>query len=302
MKKHLAFLLILACTTIVADEPRTLTIYGTVDPRLDVSFMSTYRGTNLDRIECSDMNPSTGRRKVKLAGLSKHVTTADYNITMPIDYIDANECGYEFVSIDLIMRRKYDDKSYSRFPIMGKYTSDYGKIDGRGVSPVYHGMKGGEGSAHFLGIPKDQTPPVFRSKKKYFRIVPNTTFACMTQNRVFEFERPKKEQELNEKYNPNGDFMCKMQMKLDTDGGQYHYQECTLNDIPNGAIACFTTTHPDFGVDELKNDSLHINIVIDESKCQLLKIDRFKVERVPDIFRELPKPSPSAMESLKSLF
>lgn len=245
MKKYLAFLLILAFTTLVADEPRILTLHGTVDPRLDVSFMSTYRGKNLDRIECSDMNPSTGRRKVKLAGLSKHVTTTDYNITMPIDYTDANDCGYEFVSIDLIMRRKYDDKNYAQYIVFSKG----GPILSLFGNHVLYGV-----GTSYMHLDTEKIKP-------YFRLAKESEFLCKTKQWITNQERDS--------------FICTLQMKFDTEGGQYHKNE--WGDI----------THPEFKIDELQNGNLKIDIKIDESK---------------EPFRELSKPSPSVMESLKSLF
>lgn len=243
--KPLPLLLILAFTTLLAQDQRVYTIYGTVDPRLDVSFMSTYRGTNLDRIECSDMNPSTGRRKVKLAGLSKHVTTADYNITMPIDYTDANECGYEFVSIDLIMRRKYDDKRYANFPVLSKgghyLLSSFGDHADNGTHMKYQ----------FLDTEKINP---------YFRLAKESEFLCKTEQWTTKKERDY--------------FICTLQMKFDTEGGRYHKDR-------------WGTTHPEFKMDELQSGSVKIDVKVDELK---------------EFFRELPKPSPSVMESLKSLF
>lgn len=238
-------LLTLLVTQALADEPRTLTIYGTVDPRLDVSFMSTYRGTNIDRIECSDMNPSTGRRKVKLAGLSKHVTTTDYNITMPIDYTDANECGYEFVSIDAVMRRKYDNKMYANFPVLSKgghyLLSSFGDHADNGTHTSYQSL---------------DTEKI----KPYFRLARESVFLCKTEQWTTKKERD--------------DFICTLQMKFDTEGGLYHKDQ-------------WGTTHPEFKIDELRSWSLKIDVKVDDLK---------------EPFRELPKPSPSVMESLKSLF
>ncbi|MEW5833110.1 MAG: hypothetical protein AB1763_09775 [Campylobacterota bacterium] len=229
----------------LADEPRTLTIHGTVDPRLDVSFMSTYRGTNIDRLECSDMNPSTGRRKVKLAGLSKRVTTSDYNITMPIDYTDANECGYEFVSIDLIMRRKYDDKNYAQYLVFSKS----GPILSLFGNHVLYGV-----GTSLIHLDTENIKP-------YFRLAKESVFLCKTEQWTTKKDRD--------------DFICTLQMKFDTEGGQYHKNE--WGDV----------NHPEFKINELQGGSLKIDVKVDELK---------------EPFRELPKPSPSVMEPLKSLF
>lgn len=253
MKKLTPILSILTLfvTQALSGEPRTLTIHGTVDPRLDVSFMSTYRGTNIDRIECSDMNPSTGRRKVKLAGLSKHVTTTDYNITMPIDYTDANECGYEFVSIDLIMRRKYDNDLSSIHPVLSKEKK---------VSPIYWKTKGGE-----MSSPNTDTPAYLQTDKKHFSLAKESTFLCKT----FWFDKRRDA-------DAHSQFHCTMQ--IDDDINRTLYQK-----DPDSYIF----SHPEFGVDTIKNETMHIDIVVDEKNCQAMENKKV----VPDHFRELEKPN-----------
>lgn len=233
----------------LADEPRTLTVHGTVDSRLDVSFMSTYRGTNLDRIECSDMNPSTGRRKVKLAGLSKHVTTADYNITMPIDYTDANECGYEFVSIDLIMRRKYDNELSSIHPILSNKKE---------VHPVYYKTKDGQ-----IGGGEWDTPAYLQTDKKHFSLAKESAFLCKTK--WYESSQ-------------DSTFHCTMQINNDVNRTLYQRDPVS-----------YAFTHPAFGVDTIKNETMHIDIMVDEKGCKA-NFGRGNIN-ASDHFRELEKPN-----------
>lgn len=252
MKKLTPILSILTLfvTQALSGEPRTLTIHGTVDPRLDVSFMSTYRGTNIDRIECSDMNPSTGRRKVKLAGLSKHITTTDYNITMPIDYTDANECGYEFVSIDAVMRRKYDNDLSSIHPILSNKKE---------VRPIYYKTKGGQmGSGNTW-----DAPSVLQTDKKHFSLAKESTFLCKT----FWFDkRPDTE--------AHSQFHCTMQ--INNDINRTLYQKDPVS---------YASSHPEFGVDTIRNEMMHIDIMVDEKNCQTMENKKV----VPDHFRELEK-------------
>jgi hypothetical protein len=296
-------LLIFSFLTLFAQDPVIYTIEGKKDPRLEARYIVSYVSTGTSE-ECTTRKLSTGTRRPVIGSKVYEVKDENYSIKIPIALTeDENNCGYRIGGLELIMRRKNDDDQYSLFQLLGdyrRYTNTQEPL------AVYHGFKGGVGGGDFVGMNRKERPSFtndFSSNKKYFRIAPETTFVCMTQNRIFDFERPKKEKELAEKYKPYGDFMCIMQMKLDTEGGKYHFNECTQKEfLTETQHRCGSVSHPDFGVDEITSDTLHIDILVDESKCQLLKISRFKVDREPDTFREVPKPTPSALESLKSLF
>jgi hypothetical protein len=298
--KIIVFLLITTIAQLSAEEPRVLTIYGTVDPRLDVSFMSTYRGTNLGRSECSDMNPSSGRRKVKLAGLSKRVSTTDYNITMPIDYTDANDCGYEFVSIDLIMRRKYDSL-YSKHNILARGVRLH---DGTSyVSPIYYGKKSGQKSAGPNGKER-RAPTSFFTDKRYFCLTKESVFLCKTSFMDYPKDYAEKRESKTGRKLLTDEFHCTLQMQYDDEGGDYHYEDCWKETGNIANLHCNSVTHPNFGMNELKNTTLHINMLVDKNGSIVSRInDRGRlIKKESDVFRELPEPEPTAWEKVKSLF
>lgn len=302
MKKSL-ILFILTIATLLAQDQSVYTLTGQKDPRLDARYTITYVATNVKE-GCGSRGYTTGTMKPSIARRSMSVPDGNYTINLPI-YMTPEEdkagCGYRFGGLELTMKRKNDDQ-YSRFQLLGDYRR---YTNTQEPDTIYRGSEeGGQGSPIFVGMDRRLTPR-FISDKKYFRIAPETTFVCMTQYSIYEYERPKKEKELSEKYKPYGDFMCIMQMKLDTDGGKYHYNECTKEEqLTETQHRCWSMTHPDFGVDEITSDTLHINILVDGSKSQVLRHSGYRefVVEPNDKFREVPKPAISALESFKTLF
>lgn len=282
-------LLILSFLTLFAQDQSVYTLTGQKDPRLDARYSITYVATNLKE-GCGSRGYTTGTMKPSMTQRSMSVPDGNYTINLPI-YMTPEEdkegCGYRFGGLELTIKRKNDDL-YSKFQLLG----DYGNQDpitgkeegGQKARVIYLGWKGGMGG-FLLGVPDNQAPIYFRSNKKYFCIAPETTFACVTNHVEGVYEK-----------DSHTNFVCTMQMQLDTEGGKYHYKECTVPP-PSGSVDCFTTTNPEFGVDEIKRDTLHIDIIVDESKCHQWS----SRGKEPDIFREVRKPS-SAIETLKSLF
>jgi hypothetical protein len=279
---------VLAFTALLAQDPVIYTIEGKKDPRLEARYIVSYVSTGISE-ECTTRKLSTGTRKPVIGSKVYEVKDENYSIKIPIALTeDENNCGYRIGGLELIMKRKNDDDQYSLFQLFGDYKNkEFNKELGGQMANVIYGFKGGCGSPTPL-IPYNLTPSRFYADKKYFRITPKTTFGCVTTRlETFKLQHE--------------DFTCMMQMQLDTEGGKYHRNICTQeeqdrkNDPKN---TCGTVSNPDFGVDEITSDILHIDIIVDESKCYLWS-DRGKVI---DTFRELPKPTPSALESLKSLF
>lgn len=297
MKKLIPVLLVLFAQ-IFAQDQSVYTLTGQKDPRLDARYTITYVATNVKE-GCGSRGYTTGTMKPSSAQRSISIPDGNYTIKLPI-YMTPEEdkagCGYRFAGLDLTMRRKNDNDRYSRFELMGNFRRNpFFPNANHEPMAVYEGFKGGMGGGDFIGVKHTETPR-FTSDKKYFRILPETTFLCMTQY----LDDPRENREWHEKHAT--EFMCTMQMKQDTKGGKYHFNKCTKEEekIENDPyLQCGKMTHPDFGVDEITSDTLHIDILVDESKCQLLKIGSSKVDREPDIFREAPKPSPSALESFK---
>ncbi|MFA6144796.1 MAG: hypothetical protein WCW84_03945 [Sulfurimonas sp.] len=238
-------LFILSFLTLFAQDQSVYTLTGQKDPRYTV----TYVATNLKE-GCGSSGYTTGTMKPSIARRSMSVPDGNYTINLPI-YMTSEEdkagCGYRFGGLELTMKRKNDDQ-YSRFQLLGDYRR---YTNTQEPDTIYRGSEeGGQGSPIFVGMDRKLTPK-FISDKKYFRIAPETTFVCMTQNRIYEYERPKREQE----YHPYGNFMCTMKMKLDTDGGKFHFNECTKEEqLTETQHRCWSMTHPDFGVDEITSD------------------------------------------------
>lgn len=308
---HRLFFFLFPFTLLLAQDPVVYTIEGKKDPRLEAVYRVLYVSTGTSE-ECTTRKLSTGTKKPVIGVRTYAIKDENYSIQIPIALTeDENNCGYRLSGLELMILRKNDqqnskyDHHYSRFWLFGDYKNKdifSGKeLGGQRADVVYMGDWGGAGSPSFVGISNKQTPIAFMSNKKYFRIAPETTFVCMTQHYTYEFERSKQDQELSQKFGDT-DFMCMIKMKLDTEGGKYHYHECPVP-APMDSVGCFTTTNPDFGVDEITSDTLHIDILVDESKCKVLRhLNRQLFELEPDMFREISKPIPSAIDSIKSLF
>lgn len=293
-------LLILSFLTLFAQNPVIYTIEGKKDPRLEARYIVSYVSTGTSE-ECTTRKLSTGTRKPVIGTKVYEVKDENYSVKIPIALTeDENNCGYRLGGLELMILRKNDDQ-YSRFQLLGDYPNKDPGLGGQRADVIYQGSKGGFSTPHFVGISKNQTPIAFHSDKKYFRIVPETTFVCMTEHRIYEYELSQRDKDLREKWSRNDketDFMCTIQMKLDTDGGKYHYHECPVP-APMDSVGCFTTTNPDFGVDEIASDTLHIDILVDKSKCTALRYSAPRdFVKEPSIFYNAPKPESSLFKSL----
>ncbi|MFZ2889351.1 hypothetical protein [Sulfuricurvum sp.] len=303
-------LLIFSSLILLAQDQSVYTLTGEKDPRLDARYTITYVATNLKE-GCGSRGYTTGTMKPSITQRSMSVPDGNYSINLPI-YMTPEEdkegCGYRFGGLELMILRKNDDQyfQYARFKLLGDYKNidpiSLKELGGQRAYAVYDGRKGGTDGRSLLN--KKESPYAFRSDKRYFRITPKTTFVCMTRNSIYDYEQSTSDKETTQRLG-NTDFTCTMKMKLDTDGGKYHYHECTKEESRNDSeYECGTMSHPDFGVDEITSDTLHIDIVVDESKCVKWRHLNHNFGSIfeADSFQELPKSSPSVMESLKSLF
>lgn len=304
-------LFMLSCLTLLAQDQSVYTLTGQKDPRLDARYSISYVATNLKE-GCGSRGYTTGTMKPSIAQRSVSVPNGNYTINLPI-YMTPEEdkagCGYRFGGLELMILRKNDDQ-YSRFWLLGDYKNKdivSGKeLGGQRADVIYRGYRGNAQSGTrigFSGMKMYETPLAFLTDKKYFRITPQTTFVCMTQKHTYEYELSQRDKDLREKWSRNDketDFMCTMQMKLDTDGGKYHYRECTDEEWRNNSKReCGATTNPDFGVDEITSDTLHIDILVDESKCMVIKKYNSQIFEVEtDSFQAAPKPKSSIFKSL----
>ncbi len=233
-----------------SNERAVYTIEGTKDPRLQATFMATYISTSKSET-CSYRNPTTATRKVKIGSKKYPVTEENYRIEIPV-YLEENEneCGYRFSRIELLLRRLYDDELYSRHIILDKTPK---------VMAIYFGTKTGFGGRATLTMPAEIT-----TDKRYFRIAKQTQYVCRTNYLLRLFR---------------SQFYCYMQIR----DGEGENRFVPTNKQQTAVI------HPEFGIDEIKSDTLRVDILADDrgSKAYTGK------ETLQDYFRTLPKPEAS---------
>jgi len=249
-KAGLLSTLLALATVLMATDPVTYTIEGKKDPRLEAWYLATYVSQDPDE-ECTSKNAFTGGRRFALGSRSIKVEDENYTIEFPIKVTgENNDCDYRFRKLELVMKRKYDKELASIHPILS---------DEQKVSPIYWKTKGGA-----MSLKKPDTPPSLFTTKKYFRIADATTFLCKTKWY---------------KSSQDSTFHCTMQ--IDSDMNRTLYRQKT----PTMAVY----THPLFGVDELKDETMKIDILVDEKNCKA-NLGRDNVN-APDNFRELEEPN-----------
>lgn len=234
---------------ILAQEPITYTFQGVKDPRLSAKFIVRYIGSK-ESEECTNLRLVTGTKRPVMADQVYTVPDGNYSITMPVALADdVNNCGYQFRRIELALRRKYDDELYSLHVLLDTYPTR--------VHTIYYGTVSG-----FGGRRSREMPSELRTDKKHYRIADETTFLCATH--WFE-------------YDEHASFFCRMQIG----DGEGDNRFVPLNEAQT------IVTHPRFGINEIKNETLHLDIQVEEKRCTKLTQERKKVS---DHFREAPKP------------
>lgn len=267
-------LLILVSLTLLAQDPVIYTIEGKKDPRLDAVYRVLYVSTGTSE-ECTTRKLSTGTKKPVIGSKVYVVKDENYNIQIPIALEeDEDNCGYRFERIELVMRRLYDDDLYSLHMILNK------KPEARAI---YYGYKGGFGSGSGL-----EMPAKLLTDKTYYRIADNTRFLCRTEwtpkIRLPIFGANGK---VEWKDSEHTNFHCIMQIGNGMGENAFIYPDPHISYAKNSVL----------GVDTLKNETLHVDIIADDDGSRAI------IKGLPkDYFRTLPKPEPSALESLKSLF
>lgn len=249
--KHF-FIPLLLIAQLYAIDQASYTITGTKDPRLDATYAATYVSQNLTDDACSYYEGDKGFRRPKIASSRMTVPDGNYTLTLPITLTqEENKCNYRFAGLELYLRRKYDNELSSIHYILS---------DKKEVNPIYWKTKGGA-----MGFNKPDTPAYLKTDKKYFRIAKESTFLCKT----FWFEKGRYA-------DAHSQFHCTMQ--IDNDVNRMLYQKDPI---------IYSFSHPEFGVDAIENEMMHIDILVDEKNCRMMENRRI----VPDNFRELEKPN-----------
>jgi hypothetical protein len=239
-----------------SNERVVYTIEGKKDPRLQATYLATYISTSKSEA-CSHRNPSTATRKVSIGSKRYPITQESYRIEIPV-YLEENEneCGYRFSRIELILRRLYDNDLYSSHILLDQTPK---------VSAIYFGYKTGMGG----GGKNPLMPATLFTDKRYFRIARQTRYICRTEYYAWKH---------------SSGFYCFMQIR-DGEGEDEFIWPTQYSRV----------THLEFGIDEIRSDTLHVDILADDlgSKAYTGK------ETIQDRFRTLPKPKPSQWQTSK---
>lgn len=255
--KKLLLLSILTITTLFAQNEAAYTITGAKDPRLDATYAATYVSQNLTDEACSYYFGHEGFRRPNISSRRMTVPDGNYTLTLPITLTkEENKCNYRFAGLELYMRRKYDNELSSIHYILSEKKK---------VSPIYWKTKGGA-----MSLKYPDTPSSIESDKKYFRIAKESTFLCKTE--YFAENPPKRMKE-------GLWFHCTMQIDDDINRTLYYQKDPLI----------YSFSHPEFGVDAIENETMHIDIAVDEKGCKA-NLGRGNINAA-DHFRELEKPN-----------
>lgn len=267
-------LLILSFLTLFAQNPVVYTIEGKKDSRLEAVYRVLYVSTGTSE-ECTTRKLSTGTKKPTIGSKVYAVKDENYSIQIPIALEeDDNNCGYRFERIELVMRRLFDDDLYSLHMILNNDPE---------AQVIYYGHKSGFGGESGL-----EMPAKLLTDKTHYRIAENTRFLCRTEwTPKIRLPILGANGKVEWKDSENTSFNCVMKIGDGIGANAFIYPDPHISYAKNSAL----------GVDTLKNETLHVDIIADDDGCRAIGNGGQK-----DYFRTLPKPTPSALESFKSLF
>ncbi len=248
-----------------ANEKITYDINGEKDPRLTAYYELTYIAKNRGE-ECSEKQGNSIIPKTK-----KEIFDIDdkeylLHITLNATPEEDDECAYEFQSLNLIIKRLYDEEIYNQFPIVGHYPSVLPWQKGNWAIPIYHGTTEGISSPLGFFNKRNEIPYAFRSDEKYFRVLYETKYNCMT-SRYDE--------------SAQAEFMCLM----DISDMLYRYQPCDPSSQKR-QDECGTVHHSQFEINHLIDQSFKIDIIADDAKSMRWNTPARKLEndqfQIPD--------------------
>ncbi|ADR33755.1 hypothetical protein Sulku_1092 [Sulfuricurvum kujiense DSM 16994] len=259
-----------------ANETITYTLNGQKDPRLGAVYELTYVATNKEK-ECTEKRENSLVAKTKKELFEVNEDTYNLRIIVNATPKEDDKCAYEFQSLNLIVKRLYDEERYNQFPVVGRYPSASPRQKGNWAIPVYNGTK--EGTALPLGFfnKRNKIPYAYRSDENYFRLLYQTRFNCMT-SRTDE--------------STHAEFMCLM----DISDPLYRYQPCDSSS-PKPQDECGTVHHSQFEINRLIDQTFTIDIIADDSKSMKWNTSKLTMEN--DTFQ---MPNPSVWEKFKHLF
>ncbi len=158
---------------IQAKTAKEFIVYGKLDNRLYVTLLTTYRSMNpndlrQDYEKCTQANWNTGTRQRSLNyDFVKLVANKDgqYKASIPIEFMDKNNCGWEYVNTALRIRRDKADDLYANIQIAN--------INQK-ANNVYQGTKTGMRESGLWGKYGTKTT------KKHYQISSGSMIECYT--------------------------------------------------------------------------------------------------------------------------
>ncbi|ODS25067.1 hypothetical protein AB835_00750 [Candidatus Endobugula sertula] len=150
-------------------SPTTITLKGTIDPRLyAVAYTIYVASTSPYKEACLSQQKDwgTGQRKMKPA-FTFAVLVPDanhhYEVTLPVEYTGESACDYVYFATEIKIRRDKDDDLWAKFTIQG------GKENHIQSGTATGSMEGVQG-----------VPIMSRQTKRYFRFPSPTDIRCFT--------------------------------------------------------------------------------------------------------------------------
>lgn len=259
-----------------ANETIVYDINGKKDPRLNAAYELTYVAKNKSEA-CTENRGNSLLPKMLKETYS--VDDGEYSLRITINTVpnEDDECAYEFQSLDLIVKRLYDEEVYNRFPVVGRYPSTLPWQKGNWAIPVYHGTDEGISSPLGYFNKRNQIPYAYRSDENYFRVLYETAYNCMT-SRTDD--------------SPQAEFMCLM----DISDPLYRFQPCDPSSTaPQNE--CGTVRHSQFEINRLIDQHFKIDINADDMKSMKWNTAKLKLEN--DAFQV---PDASVWEEFKHFF
>ena len=173
----------LAQSDSMVESPRMLTLRGNVDPRLSVWARTTYSPTNYrtdidDGSGCTHNRSDTGYRKAWPDWEVVKITPNEnnrYEITIPIDYMGENKCGYRYHSTKISIRRDEDDERYAKIVVVSDSPRPFN---------IHKGTKGGHSS---LGLLRGE-----HTDKPHYQMSTGSKISCYTEYYENEWLRKRK--------------------------------------------------------------------------------------------------------------
>ena len=149
-------------------EVRTITVAGTIDPRLYASVRTTYRPTEYNEKDnaCTRSDWNTGRHKGMLDWQFERIKPDEnnrYKVIIPIDYVRENPCGYEYVDTSIHVRRDERDDQYANITLLSGSKKNYDTYGSKGKN-----------------WPDDANVQSRKTTKPYYRLAHGSHIQCHT--------------------------------------------------------------------------------------------------------------------------